>query len=417
MNGGKALQILVQKYGGTSVQDQDNRKHVLKHIKYALAQGYKLIVVVSALGRNPAPYATDTLLSLVDYPNYNNSARELDLLMSCGEIISSIVLSNELQKEAIKSTVLTGGQAGIITNSEYNKARIKRVQTDRIFKELEAFDVVIVAGFQGRTETGEITTIGRGGSDTTAAALGVSFDVERIEVFTDVTGIMTADPQIVESAKHLEVVTYSELCNLAYQGAKVIDPRAVEIAMQAEIPIRIRSTYSNEVGTLVTTTDLQKGDGFLADRLVTGIAHINAITQIKVPMNEDAHHLQSSIFKAMADANISVDFINVSPSGVIYTVSSDLTKKAVTILNRLGFKPDITLNCAKVSAVGAGMSGVPGIASKIVQALTDKEVQILQSADSHTTIWILIHEIDLKIAVNVLHDVFNLSKQENTCII
>lgn len=406
------MQILIQKYGGTSVQNKENRKHVLKHIQYALEQNFKIIVVVSALGRKPASYATDTLLSLVDYPAHHNSDREIDLLMSCGEILSSIVLSNELQKEAVRATVLTGGQAGIITNAEYNRAKILEVRTSRILKELETSDVIIVAGFQGQTDTGEITTIGRGGSDTTAAALGASLNVQRIEVFTDVSGIMTADPRIVKSAKHLDVVTYTEICNLAYQGAKVIHPRAIEIAMQSEIPIKIRSTYSNLQGTLVTTTDFRHAKGAIPERLITGIAHSTKITQIKVSMNEEAHHLQSSVFKAMADANISVDFINVSPSGVIYTVSEDVTTKAVSILKSLGFKPETIEHCAKVSAVGAGMSGVPGIASKIVQALTDQEVQILQSGDSHTTIWILINEKDLKIAVNALHDAFELSKNK-----
>lgn len=406
------MQILIQKYGGTSVQNKENRKHVIRHIQDALAQNYKVVVVVSALGRKPAPYATDSLLSLVDYPRHHNSSREIDLLMSCGEILSSIVLSNELQKRAVRTTVLTGGQAGIITNADFNKAKVIEVRPSRILKEFEASDVIIVAGFQGQTKTGEVTTIGRGGSDTTAAALGASLKVKQIEVFTDVSGIMTADPRIVKSAKHLDIVTYTEICNLAYQGAKVIHPRAVEIAMQSEIPIKIRSTYSKSQGTLVTTSNFQHIKGAIPERLITGIAHSDRITQIKVAMNEEAHHLQSAVFKAMADANISVDFINVSPSGVIYTVSEEVTVKAVSILRSLGFKPDIIEHCAKVSAVGAGMSGVPGIASKIVQALTDQEVQILQSGDSHTTIWILVHEKDLEIAVNALHDAFELSKNK-----
>ncbi|RDW19533.1 aspartate kinase [Oceanobacillus arenosus] len=401
------MQLLVQKYGGTSVQSKENRKHVIKHIKDALVQGYKLVVVVSALGRKPDPYATDTLLGLVDHSANHNANRELDLLMACGEIISAVVLTSELKNQQIKSLALTGAQAGIITSMDYNNARIKTVDTTRILQELNHHDVVVVAGFQGQTVQGEITTIGRGGSDTTAAALGASLLAEQIEIFTDVDGVMTADPRLVENARHLEMVTYTEICNLAYQGAKVVHPRAVEIAMQSNIPMRIRSTYTNLPGTYVTSaTNLEIE---IPDRLITGIAHIASISQIKVQTKEAAYRVQSEVFKAMAAAGISVDFINMSPTGVIYTIPDYLTSEAVSILESLGFHPEVTENCAKVSAVGAGMTGEPGVISKIVQALTDAGIEILQSADSHTTIWVLVMEKDLNIAVNALHEVFKLS--------
>lgn len=403
------MQVLVQKFGGTSVQTEENRNHVIKHIKNALIKNYKIVVVVSALGRKPDPYATDTLLDLIGFPSNHNSDRELDLLMSCGETIASVVLSNELQKNHISASALTGAQAGFITNDDHNRAKIKEVRTERILKEFEQHDVVVVAGFQGQTSTGEITTIGRGGSDTTAAALGAALQADSIEIFTDVNGVMTADPRVVSAARPLDIVTYTEICNLAYQGAKVIHPRAVEIAMQSKIPMRVRSTYLQEEGTLVTASRLQELDRDIPDRLITGIAHISSISQIKVQTKEEAHRLQSEVFKAMAEAGISVDFINISPTGVIYTVPNAHTKKAVHILETLGFQPEITENCAKVSAVGAGMTGIPGVASRIVQSLTNAGVQILQSADSHTTIWVLIHENDLNAAVNALHDVFELS--------
>lgn len=403
------MQILIQKFGGTSVQDENNRKHVIKHIKDALVHNYKVVVVVSALGRKPDPYATDTLLDLVNFPDNYNSPRELDLLMSCGEVISSIVMSNELRKNHIYSTALTGAQAGLITNDDFTQAKIKEVKLDRIIKEFETNDVIVIAGFQGQTESGEVTTIGRGGSDTTAAAIGAALQAERIDIFTDVNGIMTADPRIVEKARPLDVVTYTEICNLAYQGAKVVHPRAVEIAMQAKIPMRVRSTYSMDKGTLVTSSRAGETEADIPDRLVTGIAHINSVTQIRVSMNENSQHHQSDVFKAMAEAGISVDFINISPSGVIYTVPNHTKDNALNILKTIGFHPEITENCAKVSAVGAGMTGVPGVAARIVQALTDQNVQILQSADSHTTIWVLVKEEDLHVAVNALHDVFHLS--------
>lgn len=403
------MQILVQKFGGTSLQTEENREHVIKHIKDALMKEYKLVVVVSALGRGPDPYATDTLLNLVDFPANKNSNRELDMLMSCGEVISSVVLSNELQRNHINATALTGAQAGFVTSDDFNQAKIKEVKPERILTEFENNDVIVVAGFQGQTESGEITTIGRGGSDTSAAALGAALLAERIEIFTDVSGIMTADPRFVESARPLDIVTYTEICNMAYQGAKVIHPRAVEIAMQAKIPMRVRSTYTQEAGTLVTSSRIQEMGMDVTERLITGIAHMSSITQIRVQTKEEAFRLQSEVFKAMAEAGISVDFINISPSGVIYTVPEVFTTKAVRILETLGFHPEITENCAKVSAVGAGMTGVPGVASRIVKALIDAEVKILQSADSHTTIWVLVHDKDLKPAINALHEVFELS--------
>ncbi|MFC0301368.1 aspartate kinase [Virgibacillus soli] len=403
------MQILVQKFGGTSVQNDSNRKHVIQHIKNALLQEYKVIVVVSALGRKPDPYATDTLLDLVNYPATYTSNRELDLLMSCGETIASVVLSNELQKNHVRSIALTGAQAGFLTSDDFNQAKIKHVHPERVLKEFETHDVVVVAGFQGQSEAGDITTIGRGGSDTTAAAIGAATNAERIEIFTDVNGIMTADPRVVESACPLDVVTYTEICNLAYQGAKVIHPRAVEIAMQAKIPMRVRSTYAEDGGTLVTSSRAAELGMDITDRLITGIAHIANIAQIKVNMKEGSSR-QSDVFKAMADAGISVDFINISPTGVVYTVPNTHREKAISILKTLGFESETTDNCAKVSAVGAGMTGVPGVASRIVQALTEADVQILQSADSHTTIWVLVKEEDLKTAVNALHEEFELGK-------
>src|SRR5690625_2609531 len=184
------MRLLIQKFGGTSVQTKENRSYVMKQIKHALDKGYKLVVVVSALGRNPDPYATDSLLKMVDYPTTNNSKRELDMLMSCGETIASVVLSNELQSNQISATALTGAQAGLITNDDFNEAKIKQVKPNRIKHELKHYDVVVVAGFQGRTESGDITTIGRGGSDTTAAAFGAALQAEYVDIYTDCIRIM-----------------------------------------------------------------------------------------------------------------------------------------------------------------------------------------------------------------------------------
>lgn len=405
------MDILVQKFGGTSVQTSENRVHVTNHIKDAVDSGYQLVVVVSAIGRKPDAYATDTLLGLVDYPDHYSSDRELDLLMSCGETISAVMLANELKKQRISATALTGAQAGCLTDEAFTKAQIKHTNTERIFRELETNDVLVVAGFQGRTEHDDITTIGRGGSDTTAAALGVALDAARIEIFTDVRGIMTADPQMVDEARPLEVATYDEICNLAYQGAEVVHPFAVEIAQADNIPMRVCSNCSTEPGTLVIAEKHEETEPVsCSDQRMTGIAHMSDVTQIQLDVKSGAASQQSQVFKAMAGAGISVDFINISPSKIIYTISHAMTDKAVHILESLAYDPKITRNCAKVSAVGAGITGVPGVTTKAVEALTHSGVEIFQSADSYTTIWVLVHDKDLKVAVNALHQIFGLDE-------
>jgi len=405
------MKIIVQKFGGTSVKDEKSRKHAQGHIEKALADGYKVVVVVSAMGRKGDPYATDTLLSLIGGNLSKISKREHDLLLSCGEIISSVVFANMLLDSGINAVALTGAQAGFRTNNDHTNAKITEMKCERLLRELENTDVVVVAGFQGAAKNGDITTIGRGGSDTSAAALGAALNAEWIDIFTDVEGIMTADPRIAENARPLSVVTYTEVCNMAYQGAKVIHPRAVEIAMQAKVPIRIRSTYSDNLGTLVTTLNKNNRGSDIKERVVTGIAHVSNVTQIKVFAKKDQYYLQAEVFKAMANEKISVDFINISPNGVIYTVTDEMTDRAIKVLNELGHDPVVERYCAKVSVVGAGIAGVPGVTSKIVTALSDQGIRILQSADSHTTIWVLVKQDDLVKSVNALHDAFQLEDE------
>lgn len=407
------MRILVQKYGGTSLATPELRKRVVHHIQTALAEGLHLVVVVSAIGRRGDPYATDTLLDWIHSNGEALGPREQDLLLSCGEIISATTLASLLQKEGIDSCVLTGGQAGIITNAQHLDAQIVSIHPGRVLAELERGKVVIVAGFQGRTEKGEITTLGRGGSDTTATALGVAVSAERVDIFTDVGGIMTADPRIVKDAAKLDAVTYTEMCNLAFQGAKVIHPRAVEIAMQTNLPIRVRSTLSDHLGTLVTSTkEVNRLGTEVMERMITGITHVPDVTQIDVRAKEGEYDLQLPVFKAMAENGISVDFISVTPSGIVYTVANEVADRAEAILRSRGLEPKLRRNCAKVSTVGAGIAGVPGVMAKIVEALTKEDIQILQSADSHTTIWVLVRGEDMVRAVRALHRKFELHKPD-----
>lgn len=408
-----SLKIIVQKFGGTSLAMEEQRQCVVHKIVSAKEQGYSVVVVVSAMGRKGDPYATDTLLSLITQNDGKIQAREQDLLLSCGEIISAVILVSLLNKIGIEAIALSGPQAGIVTTDKYGDSRIISVNPDKIKQALNSNKVVVVAGFQGQSEEGEITTLGRGGSDTTAAALGVALEAEAVEIYTDVDGIKTADPKIVEDAKTLAVLTYNEICHLAKEGAKVIHPRAVEIAMQYNLPLKIKSTFSHELGTVIcrknSITELNNYG------LITGIAQISNITQFKIStdkLSDNIKEIQVEIFKALALANISIDFININPAEIIFTVKDEDTAGTIEIIEEMGINFQIKRGCAKISAVGAGMTGVPGVMAQIVESLSREGIEILQSADSHTTIWCLVKNEDMKAAVRALHKKFI---QDNNC--
>jgi len=400
------LRVLIQKFGGSSVAKPEDRQRVVRQVLKAQQEGFSVVVVVSAMGRRGAPYATDTLLDLIAGQEVDN--REKDLLLSCGEIISGVVLVGALKEAGLPAVCLTGAQAGIITDGRFGDARIMRVEPQRVLRELEAGRVVVVAGFQGVSADGEITTLGRGGSDTTAAALGVALEAEAVEIFTDVDGLKTADPRIVEDARTLRTVTYNELCQLAYEGARVIHPRAVEIAREKNIPLRIRSTFNDDPGTLVVASQAAFGGTPISgDRLITGITNVGGLTQLKVKLT--AEKTAGELFSRLASEGISVDFINLFPREAIFTVANSAAPRALAVLREQGFSVEARPNCAKVAAVGAAMRGVPGVMAAIVTALSQEEIPILQSADSYTSIWCLVDEGHMEKAVRALHRQFKLS--------
>ncbi|THF78428.1 aspartate kinase [Cohnella fermenti] len=400
--------IIVQKFGGTSLSDDCSRQHVLRHIRRERAEGHRLVVVVSAMGRRGEPYATDTLLDWIADNGNSLPDREKDLLLSCGELISAATLCSLLNREGIPAVALTGGQAGIRTDARFGSARIVGVNGARLLEYLEEGKIVIVAGFQGMTETGEITTLGRGGSDTSATALGAALQAGIVDIYTDVDGILTADPRMVSEARPLPMVSYEEICNMAYNGAKVIHPRAVEIAMRAAVPVRVRSTFSEGTGTLVTRADSVRRQSGWTDRPVTGLAHVKGVTQLAVATEEGPSDVQLRVFRAMATNGISVDFINVTPAGVLYTVIDQDAGEALKLLGGMGLAVRSRSGCAKVSVIGGGMNGEPGIMARIVEALTAAGIPILQSADSNTTIWVLVSEEDMVPALQALHAAFGL---------
>jgi aspartate kinase len=402
------MDLIVQKFGGTSLSDEQSRRHVLRHISREHETGCSLVVVVSAMGRSGEAYATDSLLDLIRQNGNALPARERDLLLSCGEVIAAATLCSLLNAEGIPSVVLTGGQAGIITDARFGAARIVDIKTEKLNQHLAEGLVVIVTGFQGMTPDGEVTTLGRGGSDTSATALGAALNAAIVDIYTDVDGILTADPRWVSNARPLAAVSYEEICNMAQNGAKVIHPRAVEIAMKAGVPVRVRSTFSEGEGTLVTHAQILRSQGIWFDRTVTGLAHVKGVTQLGVVNHDGPADLQLRVFRAMATHGISVDFINVMPTGVHYTVPEGDTSTAIQLLQHLGFEPRVRRGCAKVSVIGGGMNGEPGVMAIIVEALTGSGIPILQSADSNTTIWVLLSEEDLAEALQALHTAFGL---------
>lgn len=246
------MRILIQKFGGTSVATPESRQLVVEKINKALNKGFMPVVVVSAMGRSGDAYATDTLLQVAKTANPLVENRELDQIMYCGEMISAAVMAATLQGAGLKASMLTGGQAGIITDDNYTNAHIVKIDTSAIQQLLWQGTIPVVCGFQGITYHHQLTTLGRGGSDTTAAALGDALEAEKIEIYTDVEGIMTADPRLVPNARLLDCISYEEACQMASQGAKVIHPRAVEFAMKKRIPLIVKSTFSNHPGTTIT---------------------------------------------------------------------------------------------------------------------------------------------------------------------
>lgn len=405
------MKFLVQKFGGTSLVTGELREQVANKVIAVKEEGYTPVVVVSAMGRSGDPFATDTLIKSVRDEYRDIEIREMDLLMSCGEIIAGVMMAATLQKKGHAAVCLTGAQAGILTDEAFSDARIMKVKPDRIIKNAKEGKIVVVTGFQGMTEDGEVTTLGRGGSDTTAAALGVALDAAYVDIYTDVEGIMAADPRIVEEARPREVVTYDEICQLAHEGAKVVHPRAVEIVMQKNIPMRVKCTFTDGPGTLVTSTgEVNKGTiDITRDRTITGITQIPGLTQFKVPVdnNEEGLKQKRRLFKGLALAGISLDFINVYPGMVVFTVKDEARQKTAQVLENTGFNAEVTPGCAKVAAVGAGMTGVPGVMASIVEALTREDIQILQSSDSYTTIWVLVKREDMEKSVRALYRQFS----------
>lgn len=404
------MRILVQKFGGSSLGTPQARRMALEKVIRAVNDGFRPVVVVSAMGRRGDAYATDTLIDLVKGECAQPAPRDLDIIMCCGEMISAVVMSAMLSEQGYETITLTGRQAGIVTNNNFGNANILRIDSAKMMAALREGRIPVVCGFQGVTSAGEIATLGRGGSDTTATALGATLKAELVEIYTDVAGIMTADPRLVATAKILAHVTYGEALQLAQQGAKIVHPRAVEIAMQKNIPIVVKSTFSDEVGTLIANVNpLEIDDIAIKDRIATGIAYCVDICQLSVRLDKESTHSESlKIFQAFAEKKINIDFINVHPGHVMFTIATGDLSKAVILLKTMDLAYAVTTDCAKVTVIGGGMGDVPGVMASFVEALASKDIKILQTVDSQNSISVLVKATDVKAAVTALHTKFGL---------
>lgn len=361
------------------------------------------------MGRKGEPYATDTLISLARDISRDIALRELDLLLSCGEIISAVLMVQELKTRHIDAMALSGGQAGIVTDTNFGDAHIIAIDSTHVKRHLDEGKVVVVAGFQGRAESGDITTLGRGGSDTTATALGGVLQAECIEIYTDVEGIMTADPRVVQSARTIPLVTYDEVVHLAWEGAKVIHPRAVEIAKRAQIPVWVRSLKPESKKTIIANEEDRETPWlFLRDNTpVTGIAYVPGLAHIVSGLRPDGQ-MQDLMGVLSALADISLDLINVFPDRLSFVISEEWTDRALSCLEDAGICANVQRGKAKVTVIGHGMHGKSGVMSEVAAALATQGIRIYASSDSNITISCLVDEKRVGCAVNALHSAFNL---------
>jgi aspartate kinase len=406
------MALVVQKYGGSSVADAERIKNVASRVVKAKQQGNQIVVVVSAMGDT-----TDELIHLAYQVADQPDERELDVLLSTGEIVSSTLLAMAVKSLGHKAVSLSGAQAGIYTDANYSRARIRTIDPQRIFKELEKDNIVIVAGFQGITEEMDTTTLGRGGSDTTAVALAARLGASICEIYTDVEGIYTADPHIVPQASKLNQINSQEMLELASYGTKVMHPRAVELGELYDIPILVASSFTQGSGTII-----QGGIPMEVRNKVRGIAHDLNVAKVTVVGVPDRPGIATTLFESLAQAGISVDTIvqNASINGITdltFTVARNDLSKAVQLIEpiakSIGAKYCATdAKLGKVSIIGTGMQNTPGYAARMFRALYDAGINIELITTSEIRITCLINEARCEDAVRALHKAFELERIE-----
>jgi len=404
------MRIVVQKYGGALLATPEGRLQAVEQIAAARQSGEAVVSVASAIGREGDPYATDTLARLIREIGTEIEPRTLDLLLSTGEIISTALLAHTLSRAGCPAIALTGAQAGIITTDEFNDARILRIDPGPTRRNLERDLVVVVAGFQGVTEDGEVTTLGRGGSDTTAVAIGAALEADVVEIYKDVEGIMTADPKVVPRARSIRMITYDEVSQMAALGARVLHPRAADIGREHDVRLVIKRMGGLDRGTVIMKGP-ELGVPIIDGRPVIALAHLPNVVQLKLRRRagEDLAKPLAAL-EHLAANGISIDLITLLPEMLAFTVQEEAVESAANLLSNLGFPAEVSRTCAKVSIIGAGMRGRPGVMARVVHTLHRAGVNIFQTADSHTTISCLVSREEMEAALRALHDEFGLAE-------
>ena len=394
------MKIVVQKFGGSSLATAELRDTAAQRVIDAMEAGERPVVVASAMGRHPAPYATDSLSALAPDPR---SGPNSDLLLACGELLSAATFASLLESRGVRARALSGGQAGIITDDRFGSARIVRVDPRPVREILAEGITPVIAGFQGVTEDGQITTIGRGGSDLTAVAIAGALGQAKCEIFTDVDGVMSADPTRVATAHTIAAMSFDELSELAENGATVMHDKAARLAQSVRTPYAVRGVRSG-LGTVI-------GDEVAGDRRpVTGIAAAPGFAFVHVVPEAAAmpSGWEREVFRGFAEAGISIDCINVNAAGIFFIVSELQLERARELLDALPVAVRIRRDCAKISIVGAGMRGTPGVMYGVVRALVTSGVPIIHSTDSHITISVLVPGQQAALAETALHQHFEL---------
>lgn len=402
------MPIIVQKFGGSSVADPERIKHVAELAISEYKRGYQVVVVVSAMGKT-----TDSLLNLAHQITDSPDPREIDMLISTGEQISIAMLAIAIQSMGVGAKSMTGPQVGIVTDSAHRKAKIARINDEKLRAELDAGKIVIVAGFQGATVDNEVTTLGRGGSDTTAVALAAVLKAEVCDIYTDVDGVYTADPRIVKGARKLAQISYDEMLELASLGAKVLHSRSVEFAKNYDVPIHVRSSFENIPGTMVIKEAKE-----MEDIVVSGVAYNRNEAKISIIGVPDRPGVAAELFGTLGSRNIVVDMIiqNVGTHGlndISFTVSKEDLGEALKVANEaakaLGAKEVVhDGNIAKVSVVGVGMKSHASVAATMFAALAKNNINIEMISTSEIKISCLIREEDVDKAVQAIHAEFEL---------
>jgi aspartate kinase len=402
--------LIVQKYGGSSVANAERIKRVAQRVAGVKNEGHDVVVVVSAMGDT-----TDELIDLVNSISDSPAEREMDMILSTGEQVSIALLAMAVQNLGIEAISMTGPQAGIQTDRVHTKARIKEIQCNRLKEEIEGGKVVIVAGFQGINRNGDITTLGRGGSDTTAVALAASLNADLCEIYTDVDGVFTTDPRVVGDARKLDYITYDEMLELAHLGAQVLHPRSVECAKMYNIKLHVRSSFNNHPGTIVKeAANMEK------KLVVTGIAHDLKVAKFGLFDVPDRPGIAYSIFSALAREHINVDMIIQSAmrnnvNDISFTIAATDLKRVQEVMEDIKDKVGFSGytwddHMAKVSVVGGGMVSNPGVAAMIFEALAEENINLEMISTSEIKVSCIIKAHQAEAAVKALHDKFKMAE-------